>query len=417
MPAKAKQAQLPPPESPLDLTRDLRDVSVTERGQFRSCRRRWWLGTIHNLVPKTSDDEALRFGSGIHEALEAFFGTRGALAKREAAARKAWRRWVAHEKERAPDNESFERVIELDTLGASMLEQYFIYDKVAPVQLGKVLAVEGEFLVPALKPKQPAGYPPEAMPVWHTSGRLLVPIVDPDTKEPIRRNGELVYLTMRLDMLTERKTPKAGIWIDDHKTSGSSPSDRGIDFDDQITGYTYGVWRWLAKLPRGVVFDYLIKEIPKAPRMVQPRSKDLARYANSDGLIVSTAKDQLTTPDMYREALKREGLMRNGRVLTTAHSECLGALLARGWDPFFRRYEVMRNEAEILNFERHLVQEHDDMTIAAEDPGKRYPNRSTWHCPSCPVRALCLAIEDGSDADFIAETQFIEGPDRKVARD
>lgn len=398
--------------TPLELTQQLLDISVTERGQFRSCRRRWWYGVIENLQPRLSDDFALQFGTGIHDALEAFYKEPTLpRAKRAERAVKAFEAWSKREKDLAIDNDAFERVLEHEELGYHMLLGHFDYDQVAPVQLGKPLAVEGIPLPGSrLKPKRPTGYPKAAEVVRHESGRLLVPIVDPDTKEPLVDPdlGTVVFLSMRMDLISQRDSPKKGIWITDHKTATSAPSDKGIDFDDQVTGYCYGAWRWLGQIPRGVVYNSLIKQIPKEPRMVQSKRK-------SEGLVLSYAKDQLTTPDMYRQALIDNGLMKRGKVISEDHALCLGALLARGWDPFFRRYEVMRNAHELESFERHLVNEYRDMVAAWQDPALRYPNRSTWTCPRCPVNKICLAIEDGSDAEFVIEHQFVVGPDRKAA--
>lgn len=404
--------------TPLELTQQLRDISVTERGQFRSCRRRWWFNVIENLQPKLSDDMALVFGTGIHRALEAFYKTRGSLAKRQAAALAAFHAWGQEQRKLAPDNDAFTAVLEHEQLGEAMLNGYFEYDRLAPVKLGKVVAVEGNVTAPSLvKPKPPAGYPPEARVIRHESGRLLVPIVDPDTKRPIRDpdTGELIFLTMRMDLISQRATPKTGLWITDSKTAGSAPSDHGIDFDDQVTGYCYGAWRWLAQIPRGVVYNSLIKQAPKEPRLVNPQKKEHRKFANAEGLVLSTAKDQLTTPNMYREALIKHGIQVRGRILSEDHAACLGALLTRGWDPFFRRYEVTRNEHELASFERHLVNEYDDMLAAWRDPARRYPNRSTWWCSRCPVNKICLAIEDGSDVDYVIDNQYVVGPDRKAA--
>src|SRR4051794_37822026 len=60
-------------ERPLDLTTTVRDISVTERGSFRSCRRRWYLETIENLEPRGSLQWNLEFGTGIHRGLENFY--------------------------------------------------------------------------------------------------------------------------------------------------------------------------------------------------------------------------------------------------------------------------------------------------------------------------------------------------------
>jgi hypothetical protein len=372
------------------------------------------LTTIENLQPKQTDDFAFSFGTGIHSALEAYYKSQAKERTRRNRAFGAFKTWVDTMREATrDDNEAFGRVLDHAVLGDAMLENYFEFDETAKIKLGEPLAVEGHILPSAFKerllvPSRPDGYPIQADVIRHPSGRLLCPIVDPESLEPITFNGQVVYLTARIDLLTERKTPKLGIWVDDHKTSASAPSDRGVDFDDQVTGYCYVVWRWLGIIPRGVVMNYLIKETPKEPRIVQSRKK-------GEDFALSTAKDQLTTPRLYREALKEWGLIsESGRIATDAHADCLDALLTRGWDPFFQRLEVTRNEQELISFEHHLINEYNDMRWAYDDHDLLYPNRSRWHCPGCPVNRICQALEDGSDADHIADSLYVQAPDRKA---
>lgn len=403
--------------SPQEATRELFDVSVTERVGFRSCRRRWWLETIENLAPRMPI-WALEFGTGMHSALEVYYNTRS-IKKAHAALDK----WYKKEEKRSSENELqglpgadelLQELWELKKLGHVMLDNYVLYEKVAKIGLGKVLAVEGKFKKGVkFKNKPPKGYPSDAKVELHPSGRLLVPIVDPESKKPfvqeigdtLKYMGGKVYLTGKIDLLTERKTPKKGIWVIDHKTAAQAHQEDGLEFDDQVTGYCYVVWRWTGVIPRGVVYNDLIKQAPKEPRLIK------------EGKELSTAKDQLTTPDMYREALLEFGHMqkKGGEIFSEKHAECLDALLARGWDPFFRRFEPVRNEHQLLEFERRLAEEYWDMTETREYPqSKAYPNPMVINCRGCSMKRICLAMEDGSDAQGIIDVEYIVGRDRKA---
>lgn len=402
--------------SPQEATHELFDVSVTERVGFRTCRRRWWLETIENLAPRMPI-WALEFGTGMHSALEEYYNTRS-IKK----AHKVLDKWYKKEEKRASENELrglpgadelLQELWELRELGHIMLDNYVKYEKTAKVQLGKILAVEGKFKKGVkFKNKVPEGYPAAAKVELHPSGRLLVPIVNPESKEPFiqmvdgsKYMGGKVYLTGKIDLLTERETPKKGIWVVDHKTATQAHQEDGLEFDDQVTGYCYVVWRWTGVIPRGVVYNDLIKQAPKEPRLIR------------DGQELSTAKDQLTTPDQYREALLEFGHMqkRGGEIYSEKHAECLDALLTRGWDPFFRRFEPVRNEEQLLAFERRLAEEYWDMLESKENPiAKVYPNPMVMNCRGCSVKRICLAMEDGSDAEGIIDTEFIVGRDRKA---
>lgn len=400
--------------TPQEATRELLDVSVTERVGFRTCRRRWKLETIDNLAPRLPI-WALEFGTGMHAALEAFYKTRS-MKKGHAALDT----WYKKEEKRSAENELqglegadelLQELFELQQLGHVMLDNYKLFDATAKVQLGKILAVEGRFKKGVkFTNKPPEGYPAEAKVLLHPSGRLLVPLVDPSSKRLLTYHGDgtyaggHIYLTARIDLLTERKTPKKGIWVVDHKTAAQAHQEDGLEFDDQVTGYCYTVWRWTGVIPRGVVYNDLIKTAPKDPRMVK------------EGTELSAAKDQLTTAEQYKVKLKELGLMTpGGLIVQEKYEDCLNSLLARGWDPFFRRFEPTRNEAQLLAFEENLLAEYWDMTGTKEDPKLIYPNKMVMNCRGCPVKRVCLAMDDGSDPQSVIDTEYIIGRDRKAA--
>ena len=182
-------------------------------------------------------------------------------------------------------------------------------------------------------------------PTWHEpSRRLLVPILEPVTQKPL---PGVPVLSCRIDLIVNRiDVGNKGLWLYDHKSIGSIPtSDKGLDFDDQITSYMYSVWRWLGIVPRGFCHNYLAKQVPKEPRILSKGD-------------LSTAKDQLTTAEQYKAALIEHGLMlKDGTITSEKHEEAYEALLSHGWDRFFARHYVTRSKTELMNFEERLYQE------------------------------------------------------------
>jgi hypothetical protein len=230
---------------------------------------------------------------------------------------------------------------------------------------------------------------------YEPARRLLVPIIDPRTNAPMK-NGPV--LSVRIDLLAHRVDPgMKGLWIYDHKTTDRQPQDRGLDFDDQVTSYCYATYRWLGIIPRGFCVNYLLKQTPKEPRILSKGE-------------LSTAKDQLTTASQYKAVMKEQGLLKSSK-----HVECLEALESHGWDRFFTRQYVGRNKHELLNFERRLFEEWQDMIDCAEGGLEIYPNLSKMHCPQCRVAPICQAMEDGSDWQSVMQTRFMQQPDRKAS--
>lgn len=397
-------------QSPLELTRAALDVSVTERSSFRGCRRRWYLENIDNLEPLIPTT-ALDFGTGIHTALEAYYGNEGDPVKVFEKWHKKWYENVEQDLRGLGSigEDALTEFWGLKDLGTGMLSGYLDWSKVEDDFT--VLSIEGRGAAEHFaKKKSSLSGDHKAYPATIDQGRVVAPILR-------SKGGALLpfkggpRLSGRIDMLVERKgVGKKGLWILDHKTTSSAPSNKGLDFEDQITGYCYLVWRLTGQMPRGVIFNYLVKQVPKAPRINQPTK------ANPLGP-VSTAKDQLTTAALYKDLLLERGMMTKAGVIESeTHAECYAALLGRGMKPFFQRFEVQRNEEEIRNFEKHLMEEYADIRSVKKSPEKAYPNRSTWHCPGCGMGPLCLAMDDGSDVDGIIESRYQQAPDRKAER-
>jgi hypothetical protein len=365
---------------------------------------------IDNLTPK-APAWAFEFGTGIHSALEAYYGIvsgritpKGDPLDYVLSTFEKWYHAMDHEQAlllgSLYTDEAKNEVWELRNLGMTMLTNYAEYSgDIAEHDPWEVVAIEGAG-AETIGAHGPKGY--EGAVPWISEGRVLVPIVDPRTK--LWLPGQ-PCLSGRIDLIVRRR---GKLWVVDHKTTATAPNDRGIDFEDQITGYSYIVWRLTSVLVRGTVFNYLVKQAPKPPRSIQP-TKD-----NPTG--VSTAKDQLCLARDYRAALIDGGLMVNGVVSSQKHADCYSALLATGWDPYFKRFEVQRNMHEIESFEQRLFYEYQDMKEVYEHRERAYPNPSTWHCPSCPVAPICQAMEDGSDVQGVIESRYMQAPDRKVER-
>lgn len=417
--------------TPLERTQAVLDVSVTERGTYNLCPRRWELQVLENLEPKAPPTLDLEFGTGIHQALEAYYlnvaklaslpdpnskKARGLPLKR---ALMAWDRWYAETEVRFERDETLSEqalndvgdlLVELGDLGEEMIRGYHQYAR--EKDDFTVHAVEGLYTGAGqswLKKHHEdrefiAGVSQSA--VIPDSRRLLIPIIHPKTKRPLKRGP---MLSARIDLLVHRIDPgMKGLWVYDHKSTTGSPSDRGMDFDDQITAYCYTVWRWLGIIPRGVCFNFLVKQAPKDPRVL--KSGDL-----------SAAKNQLTRPDWYRQELRDRGLMlRDGTVEDEKYIDAYEALLSRGWDPFFKRYEVTRNKNELLAFEERLYDEYMDMYESYMGDKMIRPHFSPpyapW-CTYCRVSPICQAIEDGSDVEGIIESRYQDSGDRKAEFD
>jgi PD-(D/E)XK nuclease superfamily len=412
---------------PLQRTQSALDISTSERSTFKKCRRQWEFSVLENLTPVIPPTFELEFGGGIHSSLEAYYTEIANLPfdatdeEYEAPldnALTAWDEWYeqtcdrfesAQEYDSVVREQALDTLVELGELGEEMLKGYDRYsdtedDFTIHAIEGKLTGAGDSWLKKHNDEREFHAEHSASAVIWHEpSRRLLVPIIDPKTKAPMPTKGMPMF-SMRLDLLVNKTDPgKKGLWVYDHKTTASIPNDRGLDFDDQITSYLYGVWRWLGIIPRGFCFNYLAKHSPKPPRILKDGS-------------LSTAKDQLTTAESYRAELVTRGLMlKDGTVTSEKHAEAYSAFLSHGWDRFFARHEVTRNRAELENFEVRLFEEWEDMVKCSNGEVALYPNLSRYHCPSCPVGPICLSMEEGGDWEDVWDRRFMQKPDRKAS--
>lgn len=339
-------------------------TTVTERSSFRTCRRQWYLETQEHLGHKDRVAWNLIFGDCIHSALEAYYTkNKRDLKAMLRAFKRAWTKKndEIHVNYGGLAQPLLEEWHEWYEKGVTMLTYYDIYDKQAEWDWDEVIELNIE-------------------------ERGFIDILDPHTEE--RLEG-LPLLSGRIDMVVRRKD---GIWIVDHKTAANPYTARALDVDDQLTGYCYIYWRLTGTMPRGAVYNALIKDPPKPPKVL--KSGELSKD-----------KAQRTTYDLYVQTIETLGLDYSD------YKEVLDYLREKKWSQFFLRDVVLRNEEELLSFEERLFHEYEDMKRVIEDPRKAYPNPSQFFCPGCGMLPLCQAMEE-QNAEWVREEMYEVLPPR-----
>lgn len=342
-------------------------TTVTERGSFRSCRRQWYLENIERLRHKDSIPWALNFGDAVHEGLAAYYtGNKRNLMDARDAFKAKW------EEQRTELREKYgglyeagvsDEWLEYLNKGDLMLVYYDEYDRENPFW-DDVVEVNVE-------------------------ERAFVPILDekgaPFVGAPL--------LSGKIDLVVHKKG--SGIWTVDHKTAASAYDARALDVDDQLTGYAYIWWRITGEVPRGALYNALIKEPPKPPRVLKDGS-------------LSKDKQQRTTYDLYVRAIAENEFDPDD------YEEVLGFLKEKGWNSFFLRDGLEKNLDELESFEWRLQHEYKDITLALGDEGYRYPNPSQRTCPGCGMISICQAMEERGDVEYVKESMFVVTEPRVV---
>jgi hypothetical protein len=360
-------------------------TTVTERGQFRSCRRKWYFENVELLAPRGNIAWALEYGTAIHEGLEWYYKGMAEDGVRDLERMLAGfdEKWTETDDKLRSEYEWLYRAgaeqewWEYKLLGHGMLKNYDRFDRTERLFDEIVsLAIEERSFIDIL-----------------------------DLKDQVRKGKPL--LSGRIDLVVRRGND---IWIWDHKTASQKPSAAGLDVDDQITGYCYIYWRLTGMVPRGAMYNVLLKHMPAEVKIL------------TSGL-PSTDLRQRVTKDDYLAALKKAKVRdlntKPSKQSTNTFADMIKSIDARGpWSDFFQRQFVPRTEDELRSFHHRLYHESVDQLAVIKQPlAKAYPNPSQRNCMGCGILPLCRTIEERGDIDYVIETMYETKPPRHTVPD
>jgi hypothetical protein len=210
-------------------------VTVTERGEFRRCRRRWYLGSPNGLhLGRITPTPALALGDLVHKTLAEWLanpeidcGHRFMLFAAEAVenAQKVYRNQIGVN----PSNDELAGLLDSVTLGKAMMENYQAFWK-TPL--------------------------PEGCELVASEQKIELPI-------PFSEN----HLELKLDGLV--KTQKGNLFVLEHKTYGSRPKLESLNTNDQFLAYMWGATQLGIGKVMGIAYDGMWK------RAVPPRGSKM----------------------------------------------------------------------------------------------------------------------------------------------
>jgi len=305
------------------------------------------------LKPK-APAKALEFGTAIHAALEVYYEPKLWKADRQVVQMCSidmFRQMTINQmKGRDSEEDKIDKQERL-ILGEGMLTNYFDWapehDKFKPV------FVEIKFEVP----------------VPGTVGNLY----------------KAVYRG-RLDMLVEDQYSR--YWVVDHKTTARmDDNELFLELDEQCGSYAWALQEQLGIKIAGVIYNELFKGVPEPPALLTRQYK---------GRWYSISQNQNTTYDLCLQTLTE------ANEPLHLYEDYLNYLKIGG-KQYFRRTEVHRSQEELRNLGVQIALETADML----DPNVRiYPNPNKFSCRFCDYRLPCMAINDGSDVEWILKENY-----------
>lgn len=205
-------------------------ISTSKLNTYSDCPRKYWYS--YELFIPTPKSEAFWFGGAVHSGLEAYYkGHDGFQGFRDALLQSSGR-------EKPAEGVNLDK---LEEQGKKIFEIY---------------------------PKQALYFQPILI-----EHRFTAELVNPETKEALP-----AVLTGKIDLVT------VDGYIIDHKTASKELSDDFQTNNLQVNGYAYAYWKIFDQLPKGVIFNQLIKgnsrrePVIKATNPIKPTIGDLCFF-------------------------------------------------------------------------------------------------------------------------------------------
>jgi hypothetical protein len=227
------------------------EIHVTEREQFKMCRRKWKYQTLWEIVPTHEPRGALWIGTGGHYAMGNYY-----------ASGKTKDPWVSAV-------EWIEDNVPQEEIANFWPDEAREFDETTDL-LHSVLT----------------GY------VSYAERNDDFKVVDVERPMKIRVPHTRSFLVGTLDLLVERKNR---YWDVDHKFLAHFISPEILELDDQMTAYLWLIWKTYGTMPGGAIYNQFRKKIPARPQILQ-----------KGGL--SKAKNIDTTYDIYMQAIRDNNL-------------------------------------------------------------------------------------------------------------
>ena len=331
-------------------------VSTSDRGNFKRCRRRWDLSSRNRqslVLVDGVQSAALWLGTGFHFALEDYYGY-----KKFGKPSEALEAYVAsHRRSELPDT-----WVETTKLGTDMLD-YYVDEWLA--QRGEVLETLWIDGVPQVEVN------------------VRVPL---DIKPP--PGYDRVVYSVTYDRVAKDEYDR--LVVVDYKTAAKQFDPGRLELDAQVSSYIWSARLIYGDAVEGACWQQHIKAVPDPPEVLKNGglSKNKSQYTTARMYEKTCMEYYGKVPDEYREIINH-----------FAATETPDA------DRFVKRETIYRNQTFADNEERKIFDEIDDMI----DPKlKLYPNPTrdcTW---DCNYRAVCLAMDDGSDYDYMLQTEYVK---------
>lgn len=334
------------------------EIHVSDLRTYKECRRKWNYSSPlrMNLRPEHSPIY-FTVGRAVHYALAEYYET-------GEAPNLIYDRYIDAVRQAEPVMPEDEKHI---IVGRGMCTNYFdwINSPEAPDDDWQVLATEMKY---------------------------KTPLFNPEGKKSNR-----IFLAGRFDGVWKHK-PTGDLWLMEFKTTSRQPNAQWLTLDDQASAYCWAAQQILGAPVKGVMFRFLMKNIPEKPKRIKQGYK-LSRAINSN---------LHTTEALYREAIHELAVDKFGAnadstdirieqiALEDEYMPILDKLAMQGYERFFLQFKTPRTQAELKSVGKDLWEVGLEMV---RESTSLYPSPNWMKCNFCSFREPCVATNQGRTTD------------------
>lgn len=199
-----------------------------------------------------------------------------------------------------------------------------------------------------------------------------------------------------------------GIWLIEHKTYTQKADLKWLQQDFQMTGYAWLLQQIIRQPIRGVLYDGILKKVPKAPKVLQ--SGMLSReWSGFEGTTVYEAAIVEQHGTQWRDNPK----------LVEYYQPFLTRLEIRdrdGQSPFFTRHKIPMSQHWISQWAMNMKALIEEIS---SNPAITF-NLAWTGCWDCWVPDLCGAMNRGEDLEYVISSNYQKGtyrPQYKAMQD
>jgi len=282
-------------------------------------------------------------------------------------------------RDRGIDDMEMEREFEeAMTLGPAMFDNYIPYslehDDFTPIRVEQEFEVQIGWYVDSI-----VMYLGPHLDAWYEK---LLP-------EPQAQAIPIVYQG-RVDALVQDLL--GNYWIAEWKSAEKAPpeSNRWLAMDAQVGSYAWAIQKMLGIPIKGVIHRTTLKRAPEPPKLLKNNQLSIDRR-------------QYTSATLFAQSVKQWEEM-FGIPALDKYNEYLEFLASPDAPKFIYNEQVTRNPNQIANIGKWIAAEAQEML---SDPDI-YPSPSSINCNSCAFYGPSLAWQEGSDWQFILDSQFVK---------